>query len=358
MPPARSDAAAAGDFLKLPADTTQEAIQAALEDVRRKSGLPVAMECLYQWELAAGYITREKLDSTERHEFWDEENGITLRLQVNFARSGYRPKPKEDSSLPPVHCAICRENVGRPGKEYLRIYEFTLGREPFFLQLTPFPLFPRHFVLILTEPRPQDVDRRAVAQMFRFAALAPRCTVCSNSDVEWAGSSILSHQHFQIGQDLHLPVMDAHPDVHREHGEVGIDLLRYPMAALKVAGRKAERVRDTGAALIAAWKARSPGKNTVNLVLRESDGRHNFILLLRNPDYRTPPELRHIKSEGVGVIEAAGEAILPVPRDEATWKRVRESGLEIIKGIIGGNNPVREGLDGKKRVFAELIACL
>ncbi len=355
MSPASSDEAAVHEFLELPADMPQESIQAALEDVRREAGFPTAMECLYQWELAAGYITREKLESTERHTFWDAENRLNLRLQVNFARSGYAPKPREDPTLPPLHCAICRENVGRPGKENLRIFEFALGSEPFFLQLTPFPLFARHFVLILTEPRPQDVNRTALAQMLRFQELAPRCTICSNSDVEWAGSSILAHQHFQIGRGLHLPVMDARVALHRETADVEIELLRYPMTVLKVSGRKPASVQDAGGAVIEVWKARSPGKNTVNLVLRGTRDLFALYIILRNPDYRTPAELRHIKSEGVGVIEASGEAILPVPRDEATWRMVREGGLEIIKGIIGGNNPVKQG---RERVFEQLAACL
>jgi UDPglucose--hexose-1-phosphate uridylyltransferase len=68
-------------------------------------------------------------------------------------------------------------------------------------------------------------------------------------------------------------------------------------------------------------------------------------VLLRNPDHRTPQALRRFKSEGVGVIEASGEAILPVPRGpeaQAMWREIRENGLRLVKELIAGNSPPRD----------------
>jgi len=322
---------------------SQSGIQRHLEGIRRRRGLAAAMEWLYQWELKAGYITDEKLRENETHTFKDPETGVDFRLQLNVARSRYTPAPESFQFLPPLHCIICRENVGRPGKEDLRVFDFLLGGEPYFLQLTPFPLFTHHFVLITAEAKPQNVNSLAVTRMFQFLSLAPEYTVCSNSDVEWAGSSILEHQHFQVFKALQLPVMDASvmKSAGWKRGRTRVDLLDYPIAVMRVRGPNEAGVERMGSALIETWKMLDPGRNTVNLVLRRGEGGSSFYVFLRNPDFRTPAALQHIKSEGVGVIEAAGEIILPVPKDESTLRRIRIAGLDVILGILEGNNPVK-----------------
>lgn len=336
------------DFESLSTDAPQDVIQERLDAVGNDCGIGMVMESLFQWELKSGYISREKLEGKETHRFHDRETGIEFRLQVNFARSRYTPKPVMDTSLPPVHCALCRENVGRPGKENLRVYEFPLGGEAFFLQLTPFPLFPYHFVVILLAPEPQNIDRKAMKWIFDFSEIAPAYTVCSNSDVAWAGSSILEHHHFQVVKDLHLPVMSANPIAEFGHKLRGctVDLLEYPMAAVRVRGKNGSEVEEIASRLVLAWKRLKPGKNTVNLVLYREHGRENgqyvLFIFFRNPAYRTPRALTKYKTEGVGVIEAGGEAMLPIPENQELWKVVRTDGLSIVKGILEGNSPFRK----------------
>ena len=332
----------------LSAKSDQSLIQKKMDLIYRHHGLSRVMDFLFRWELKTGYISRKQYTGSERHGFRDGETGITFRLQVNFARSGYTPSPPVNQDLSPVHCAICRENVGRPGKEALRVFDFVLGNRAFFLQLTPFPLFERHFVLVLTEPEPQNMNEEALDQMFRFLELAPEYTVCSNSDVAWAGSSILEHQHFQVFRLLHLPVMEAYAAGGQSFriDDCLLEVLNYPMAVVRVSGTSEEPVRRIGWRLIRNWKSRDPGRNAVNLVLLDEGNarRGNALyIFLRNPDYRTPPDLQSLKQEGVGVIEAAGEAILPVPEDPVLWKRIRKDGLSVIKGIIEGNSPVKPG---------------
>ncbi|MBN1836734.1 MAG: hypothetical protein JW820_12840 [Spirochaetales bacterium] len=350
-------------FASLSPDTPQEEIQGLLEEVHRRHGLPAALEGLLRFELAAGYLTREKLEEVERLSWADPETGVSFRIQVNFARSRYQPPPaspdRPPGDTPPgedAPCLLCKGNIGRPGKERLRVYEFPLdGRQRrFFVQLTPFPLFPYHYVLILCEHRPQNIDAQTLPDMFAFLEQAPGYTACSNSDVEWAGSSILNHLHYQVFKDLRLPVMDARGirELTAQIGGCRVEALDYPMSALRLRSLSAAAVQQTGSQLIALWKSWDPGRNTVNLVLVRGPGaagaaeaagaEYRLTVLLRNPDFRTPPELQRFKSEGVGVIEASGEAILPVPRGEdaeRSWAEIRERGLAIVKGIIRGNSP-------------------
>jgi galactose-1-phosphate uridylyltransferase len=361
-----------GRFLALPPETPQALIQERLEEIHALSNLTEVMDCLHHWELAAGYITREKLEEVERLEFPDSDTGVTFRIQVNFARSKYsEAQEREQKEAPPPgprSCLLCKGNIGRPGKEALRVFEFLLdGRERrFFLQLTPFPLYPYHFVPVLAEHSPQLINARSVQDMLDFLRLAPDYTVASNSDVEWAGASILTHLHYQALRGVRLPVMDARPVPRHSRRLPGlsIEFLHYPLPAFRFTSAEEEPLRAAVAALIALWKSLDPGRNTVNLSLVRTSGPPPgllFTVLLRNPDYRTPIHLRRFKSEGVGVIEASGEAILPVPRGpeaEALWREIRGNGLALAKALISGNSPpqdperIEELLDGTVRCLS------
>jgi len=343
----------AGAFLALPPETPQEVIQASLERIHAASDLPTVLDCLHRWELAAGYITREKLEDIERLVFPDPETGVTFRIQVNHARTRYTEAQLREQRTPPPPgprpCLLCKDNIGKPGKEALRVYEFPLdGRSRrFYLQLTPFPLYPYHFVPVLAEHEPQLLNAQSVRDMFDFLRLAPGYTVVSNSDVEWAGASILNHLHYQALRGVRLPVMDARPvpELSRRLQGVAVEFLDYPLAAFRCTGSEEEPLRDAGTSLLELWKSLDPGRNTVNLnLIRTAGPAPGYLLtvLLRNPDYRTPEPLRRFKSEGVGVIEASGEAILPVPGgpDAAErWREIRENGLALTETLIAGNSP-------------------
>jgi len=352
-------------FLALPPQTSQDTIQERLEEIRAASGLEEALDCLHRWELAAGYITREKLEDVERLEFPDPDTGLTFRLQVNYARTRYSDAQEKERqaqvTVPgfdpvpdgPKPCLLCRHNVGSPGKESLRVFELDLdgrGRR-FFFQLTPFPLYPYHFVPVLSEHTPQLLSSRSLEDMFALLALAPGYAVLSNSDVEWAGASILSHLHFQMLRGLRLPVLEARavPGASRPIPGGRAELLDYPLASFRFSGTRAQALRAGAGALLEKWKSLDPGRNTVNLNLvrapvadQGSAPGFQLVVLLRNPDYRTPELLRPFKSEGVGVVEASGEAILPVPRGpeaQEMWRVIREDGLGLVRSLIAGNSP-------------------
>ncbi len=343
-------------FLALPPETPQPAIQESLQAIHAAGGLEAALECLHLWELGAGYITQEKLEGIERLGFPDPASGLTFLLQVNHARTRYSDaQDRERQAAEPAGprpCLLCKENIGRPGRESLRVYELDLdarGRR-FFFQLTPFPLYPFHFVPVLSAHTPQRVSARSLDDMFALLGLAPSYAILSNSDVEWAGASILSHLHFQMLRGVRLPVLEA-------RGEPGLDcripggrveFLDYPLAAFRFSGTDARALRQAAGALLEKWKSLDPGRNTVNLNLVRSPGpRAGFelVVLLRNPDFRTPERLRRFKSEGVGVVEASGEAILPVPRGPQApemWREIRERGLGLVRELIAGNSPPRD----------------
>ncbi|ORX98207.1 hypothetical protein K493DRAFT_313751 [Basidiobolus meristosporus CBS 931.73] len=330
---------------------SQKDLQIELERVHEAQGLEKVLDTVYHLSFGTGYLKPELLEVNDRLSFFDCQDEIYYRVQVNRARSGYSPKPVQtDSNLPPVKCNICIENVGRPGKETMRIYEFQLNGRPYFLQPTPFPLYPCHFVLVLKQHSPMCISRLSLEEGFAFLAKAPNYTVCSNSDVEWAGASILEHLHFQIFKGLSLPVMECSYQFTFDNLPQGVTggILKYPLTSIRLNSDSKEALIEVGYTIIKYWKSTDPGKATVNFVLwQDSLKKHHLVIFLRHPDHRTPESWLKIKTEGVGIIEAAGEGIFPVPStarpdEKELWREIRENGKTIIKDILAGLNPVED----------------
>jgi len=332
------------------------------------------IEKLSQWEYGVGYLTERKLKDNLRFNYLDPETKITFRTQINIARSNYSPKPIPadlSKNIPKLHCPICIENIGIPGKEDLRAFSFELSpNRLFFLQFTPFPLFPYHCVLIDQKPRPMIMSEQSVKDLTDFIQKAPGYVACSNSDVEWAGASILSHHHYQVFKNLDLPIMEAEWDLtsykktNIQGYTVDFGFLNYPIASIKIICRDLKIFIKTAGQIIRTWKAQEPGKNTLNLVIQYDQVKNNWVgyLILRNPDHRTVQNLTHIKSEGVGIIEVAGEGIYPVPKGEhaeSIMQEIKSNGLEIIKGIIQSNNPLdKKDWPGQFQIFSKALAGL
>ena len=334
---------------------TQTEIQIALQKTQEEQGFSAALSALFDWEYQAGYLTDFKLNDNLRFSYFDPELHIDFKTQINIARSLYCPKPLSGKNIPSLHCPLCFENIGLPGKENLRVFEFDLYGKPFFAQLTPFPLHPKHFVLISKAQTPMTMNHHSIEDMLDFLRLAPGYSVFSNSDVEWAGASILNHHHYQAIENLKLPITEAR--LIPEFSQLEIGLLDFPIATCRVKSSRPQALIDHGKRIIQHWRSLDP-ENTCNLALHQAEEQgipHYFLyIIFRNPRYRTPEHLKAIKSEGVGIIEVCGEGIYPVPQDPAVLHQIEIDGLAILKNIIAGNNPVKRS--EFPSLFKQLVA--
>lgn len=314
--------------------TSQSEVQSRLEGYHHSNLIPV-LQRLQSWSEKSGYFDH----LTEENEYFTfhSDEGYDLRLQVNYSRLGYK-KP-DDPNAP--DCPLCIENIGIKGKEKLRVFEFELSGRNVFIQLTPFPLYPGHFVLNDRQHHPMTIDRHAFELAAEFLAQAPGYLAASNSDVEWAGASVLNHHHLQVFSSLKLPIETAPSAAEFLFGKTKVSVLKWPCAAIRVSGPRAEvlnRVTD----YLTAWKKAAPQKCTCNFIMCEMGVDLEVTMILRHPAYRTDQSLRHIKAEGVGVIEMCGEAIVPpiatMNRDE-NQQFFQENGKSIVQGIISQNGP-------------------
>jgi len=320
-------------IIQLPKDIPQNLMQKHLEEVFNKSNMETVLEGLFQWELKTGYLTKEKLTENIKIPYYDKNLKITFTLQINITRSKYSPKPlPPDKKIPKLHCPICIENIGIPGKEYLRVFIFPIdGKDrTFFIQATPFPFFNKHFVLINMEKIPQKIDKTTLYDLFNFTDLAPHYVSCSNSDLKWTGASILNHMHYQVFGNLHLPVFES--------------IQHYPAIVIKLKGKNRESIITIMNKIIYNWKNENKKKQTVNLIVRKIKKNYEGYIFLRHTNFRTTPEFQKFKSEGVGILEMSGEIIVPVPNaddpeKEYKWNIYKNNGLYIIHGILKTNTP-------------------
>ena len=331
-------------------DDTADDVQAALRGLFKSSGLAAALQGLDGWCRASGYLPPGWADDDEIIEIPSAEGEPPLQLQINRSRARYvSPASGFSRDQAANDCPLCAHNTHRPGKELLRLFHFQLAGRDFFVQHTPFPFHEAHFVLVEATHQPMRMDAASVADLAAFLDMAPHATACSNSDVMWAGASILAHHHYQVFSQWDLPVMGATvrentrftaPDT----GAV-VGLLNYPAAVVRVQGPRDEAVATAGA-LIMAYKATDPGKATANLVAsRPAGGKVLQVeIILRHCDHRTTAQWTDWKAEGVGVLEMAGMVIVPAPRCENADERLvqlRENAGVIARGILGDNSPVK-----------------
>jgi UDPglucose--hexose-1-phosphate uridylyltransferase len=297
---------------------------------------------LERWSKAVGYFDHLR-EPNVYLTFEDSSLGVELRLQLNYSRLGYQ-KPNHPD-LP--KCPLCFENIGVLGKEKLRVLEFSLLGEQYFAHLTPFPLHPGHFVVNKRTHEPMNVGLRPLEIASEFIAQTEGFLLASNSDVEWAGASVLGHQHYQVFSSLILPIQQAQALTIIHSTGMTIEVLNWPCAAVRLIGNRDTVVRK-GGEIIRRWKALAPGFATVNYLLSRTDEVFTLIMTLRHPDYRTQAPLTTLKAEGVGVIEMCGEAILPPRVDLSKEENIRffqEHGLNVIREIILQNSPAPTGFN-------------
>ena len=246
------------EILNLPAEISQEEIQKKFEQLFRVDGIESVMETLFNWEMRVVYISKKLIKSDLKLKFYDKEYNLYFRLQVNIARSKYSPTVTNSGEKKRIHCPICFENIGRTGKEKLRAFVFPIDgkKRIFFIQTTPFPLFWNHFVLILMDKKPQNINWTTLEDLFNFTDLAPSYTNCSNSDLPWTGASILSHLHYQIFGGLHLPVLDARPieEFTFEKDWTRIEPLNYPCGVVRLKSFYRENIMNLMHKIIKSWK--------------------------------------------------------------------------------------------------------
>ena len=325
----------------------------------RKEDPEKATEYLFSLAVYSDYVKKSAVEANIHFDYmasWGREIEVSINLSKpekknsDIAKLLSAPKVREYPA-----CALCYENLGYYGddkhadRSNLRFVEVDIEGKPWYLQFSPYGYFKRHCILFAREHTPMKINGEIFRALLGFVDLFPHYFIGSNSDLPIVGGSILNHEHFQGGEHL-LPITKAAMRKrYVEQGSLTVDLVDFPVSTLLVRSPKKEELLQAAEKILATWRcyndpeneilAESDGKihNTITLICRKVEGVYYMYMLLRNnrcdkryPDgiFHAHPDKFHIKSEGIGLIEAGGLFILPA--------RLKRQGAEVLECVKSG----------------------
>lgn len=305
-----------------------------------------ATDYFHHLSVASNYV---RTGRTERDIWWHQDTRYgRLDITINLSKPEKDPrdiakaakKVRTAGQQPYPANLLVRDNEGYPGRtdhparQNLRLIPMELGGERWFLQYSPYEYYDEHAIVLSEAVRPMKIDGAAFGRLADFVDLVPHYFVGSNADLPIVGGSILSQDHFQGGGyefALDRANVDAAWDLTGLSGRIRVEVLRWPLAVLRLRGPRTE-VLERATELLAAWREYSDPEhevlaytgetphNTITPIARRVDGGLQLTLCLRNnrtsadhPDgiFHPHEHIHPIKKENIGLIEAMGLAVLP-----------------------------------------------
>ena len=318
-----------------------------------KKGPLTATNFFYDLSVNTNYIKTERNEKNMKFKY----NGkyAPLDITINLSKPEKDPLDIKSNTLDYADypkCPLCLENVGlyqtpsgAPRTNH-RVVSLTINHEKnqWGMHFSPYAYFNQHLIVLKKEHSPMYVNSRTFDELIDFVNKFPHYLIGSNAGLPIVGGSILNHHHFQGGK-YDFPIEKALAIEKFKRGKVEVEVLNWPMAAIKIIGNNENKVLDLAKNIFDYWQRyenkdlnifNSPEEihNTVTPIVKLDGGNYNFYMIFRNNYcneenpyglFHINPSRFHIKKENIGLIEAMGMAILP-------GRLLKE--LEMIKRII------------------------
>ncbi|MDO5330167.1 MAG: galactose-1-phosphate uridylyltransferase [Bacillota bacterium] len=338
-----------------------------------------ATDYLYDLSIKNNYVAKTQI---EKNMLWTAEydDGPELEISINLSKPEKSNKDiakllsVKSTSYP--KCMLCHENLGfagnakKPARENIRFIPLNLNGEKWFMQYSPYGYYPEHMILFYEKHEKMEINRRIIGKLFDFVDLFPHYFIGSNADLPIVGGSILDHEHFQ-GGGHEMPLMKApiREKIYEKEG-CTLSILDFYNTVVRIDGKDRGSVLDLADKILTKWRSHDDPKhmiiakdeagehNTITPILQKKEGAYRLFLILRNnrvneqyPDgiFHAHKEYHPIKSEGIGLIEAAGLFILP-----ARLKRQGALVDEVVDGKKEFEDVLKEYPD--MEIFRPIIA--
>jgi UDPglucose--hexose-1-phosphate uridylyltransferase len=322
-----------------------------------------ATDYYYNLSKDSNYI---KTKSIARNKVWKSQtkSGL-LDITINLSKPEKDPaeiaaaKLRKSSGYP--KCLLCAENEGfsghisHPSRITHRIIPIKLNNKEWFLQYSPYSYFNEHSIVLSKEHTPMEVNRDSFVELLEFVSTFEHYFIGSNADLPIVGGSILSHDHYQSG-NYTLPMENAKTIETFKSDTFDVNLLEWPMSALRVVGTDINKIADFAEKTLKAWidysneelsilAHTSERHNTITPIARRRDGKYELDLVLRNNRttdehpmgiFHPHQDIHHIKKENIGLIEVMGLAVLPARLDQE---------LTLIKAYLKGDKELIQQLE-------------
>lgn len=292
-------------------------------------------EFLKTLSLLSYYVKKDKNDLNL---IWDHKTKFgNLKISINKAKpektlesirlaKNAKPNPNKPK------CVICVENVGysadsfSDSRENLRIKYLDLVNGKWFFQYSPYSYLNNHFVLNNLIHKPMKISKDTVKNLVCFVKKYPNYFLGSNADLEIVGGSLLSHDHYQGGED-ELPIMNAKSLKKYKVSNTEINILKWPLNTIKLSSADENEIIKLGCYFINNWKhlddkniITNERNNSSTLILNKKLEKYHLYIIFRNNsiskkrpygNFHFHHNKFNIKQENIGLMEAAGLAILP-----------------------------------------------
>lgn len=267
-----------------------------------------------------------------------------MDITINLSKPEKNPRDiaaaRQQRSTGYPACLLCAENegyggrIGYPARASHRLIRLELGREPWYLQYSPYVYYQEHCIVLSQEHRDMLIDRMTFERLLQFVRLFPHYFIGSNADLPIVGGSILTHDHYQGGcytfAMARAPIeqkftLDGFSDLH-------CGVVHWPMTVLRLRGHQPAQLIEAADQITRIWRqwsdpdvdilSHSGGTphNTVTPIARRQDDEYELDLVLRNNRqsdehplgiFHPHADVHHIKKENIGLIEVMGLAVLP-----------------------------------------------
>jgi len=325
-------------------------VEAQFNHLYQVHGADAALQYFYQLSKDNFYIRSAALKNNLKWSYTSSYGD--MQITINLAKPEKDPrqiallkfKPSLASAYP--QCVLCKENEGyvgnlaepsslAPARFNHRLITLTLNHQRWFLQYSPYMYYNEHTIIFSDIHRAMYTCENSFLAMFDFVDQFPRYFIGSNADLPIIGGSILNHDHFQ-GGDYTFPLESATMKAQvsfNKYPLVKAHIMQWPISTIRLVGTR-QSLLALANEILCHWRSYSNIKdniyantaginhNGLTFILRYNQTQDNYTLylMLRNnrtsdtfPDgiFHAHPHLHHIKKENIGLIEAAGLAILP-----------------------------------------------
>lgn len=261
-----------------------------------------------------------------------------LDILLNMAKPDYSQFKDELDNIHPIS-NLYLENVGKHlsnnllPMSTLRVANITVDNEKnqWGLFYKAYGLIEEHCMVIKKDHQALQVNKKTFSELIDFVNKFPQYTVGVDADLNFSGGSHLSHHHFQAGK-YSFPIEKANAKAFYKKNRVKIEILDWPMAAIKLSANNENKILDKMEDIYKVWKDYT--KQDIQLFSKTDEIQHNSFsimvkldgsdfsvyMILRNNYkndkfpmglYHIDPSNFHIKKDNLALFDVLGLGILP-----------------------------------------------
>jgi len=298
-----------------------------------------ATKFFHDFSIKTNYIKTKRIEKNKHFQYPGKYGH--LDITINLSKPEKDPltikKMNQNQEQYPI-CPLCMENVGVYQTSSLapranhRVVSLSLNNEKdaWGMQYSPYAYFNEHLIVLRKDHSQMYVNEKTFSELIDFVNKFPHYLIGSNAGLPIVGGSILSHHHFQGGRH-HFPIEDARVLRTYKTHRVKVEILDWPMAAIRLVGNNENKLLDVMEYMFKAWQNyhneslnifahTDEPHQTITPIVKLDGLKFNVYMVFRNNYtnkerpyglFHPDPTRFHIKKENIGLIEVMGMAILP-----------------------------------------------